>query len=152
MKNAIVCALLALTGSLCTAAGDAGTSGLRVLRVPLGSGTPANGPTTGTQEARWVADGDFHVPNHLPGHPTAASIWPREVEISCVQDVASGALVCDGYDVHPALGRGEYIYVRPVLRPPVAEPQPAPITEVIVVTPPCCCPPKAPPSLKKPRG
>lgn len=140
--------------------------GFRVLRVPLGSGTPVNGPTSGLQGARHVADGDFHVPNYLPGHPTAATIWPRELQVECVRDLSTQALMCDGYDVHPALGRGEYIYVRPVYRPeppapePVA-PAPAPAPqELIVITPPplppmpCCCTSVCPVPMqrKKPRG
>jgi len=153
MKKAIVCALLAMAGSVCHAAGEADTVIVRVVRVALGSGTPSNGPARGTQAARWVADGDYHVPNYLPGYPTAATIWPREVEVGCVQDASTGALICDGYDVHPALGRGEYVYVQPLVRQSRAEPEPLPVTEVIVVAAPCCCAPKTPPpTRKKPRG
>lgn len=115
-----------------------------VQRLPLGSGTPAAGPSLGHERARPVADASLHVPNALPGHPTAATLWPREVEVACDVDT-QGRWLCDGYDVHPALGRGEYVYVRPVRR----EPEP-----VVNVTCPCCTAPAAPPPVtrKKPLG
>jgi hypothetical protein len=127
VKQAIACALLGLAAGLCAAQDDEHGPGFGVRRVPLGSGTPQAGQMGGTQLARLVADGDYHVPNYMPGYPTAATIWPREVEVECVRDVSTGGLVCDGYHVHPSLGRGEYIYMQPVVRhePAPHAPEPA---------------------------
>ncbi|MEC4721650.1 hypothetical protein RY831_21000 [Noviherbaspirillum sp. CPCC 100848] len=100
-----------------------------VERLPFGSGTPANGAAVGTEPALHVMDGLYHVPNHLPGHPTAAVIWPREVPVECGPASVLADAVCSGYRVHPAVGRGEYLFVRPVakvLPPPPQEVVPEP--------------------------
>lgn len=98
---------------------------VRVAGVPLGSGLPSSGPVPQDAEAEGVADGDFHAPGMLPGHPTAAPLWPRVVHVPCRRDAAAGGdLRCAGYDVSPT--RGEYIYVRPVMVAPPPEPAPAP--------------------------
>jgi hypothetical protein len=104
-----------------------------IERVPFGSGTPAVGMTAGTAEALHVADGQYHAPNYLPGFPTAATIWPREVSVECTSDTV-GKLTCGGYGLHPGMGRGEYIFVRPTIRavPPPVEKQP-PMPEPTVV-------------------
>ena len=52
--------------------------------------------------------GVWHVPQYMPGYPTAATIWPRVVIIQCEGDV------CPGYEVTPELGRGEYLFFLPV--------------------------------------
>lgn len=107
-----------------------------IERLPFGSGTPAQAVTDGTEPARHVADGLYHVPNYLPGFPTAATIWPRELPVECTSD-AYGIPQCKGYEVLPAVGRGEYLFVRPVARvtpkpevkpqPPAPAPAPAPV-------------------------
>jgi hypothetical protein len=134
----------------CACAGEAGAAdyassafmpSFDVERMPFGSGTPAAGVTAGTEAAEHVADGLYHVPNYLPGHPTAATIWPREVPVECKAD-AWGQPICTGYEVLPALGRGEYIFVRPVVKPQPEPPRPAP-----PVPPP---PPPPPITHKKP--
>lgn len=107
-----------------------------VERLPFGSGTPAGGVTTGTESARVVADGLYHVPNYLPGFPTAATIWPRELPVECDTESGEDSPHCTGYRVLPAVGRGEYIFVRPyakpvkkvVAAPPPPPPQPVPVT------------------------
>ena len=104
---------------------------LRIAGVPLGSGIPLAGQVPESSVAEPVAGNHYHVPNYLLGYPTAAALWPREVQVPCRRDEASGDLTCAGYAVSPL--RGEYIYVRPV---------------VLEVTP----PPPAPPSHKKPLG
>jgi hypothetical protein len=106
-----------------------------IERIPFGSGTPAVGVTAGTDEASHVADGLYHAPNYLPGFPTAATIWPREVPVECTSD-AVGKLTCGGYDLYPGMGRGEYIFVRPTIRAVPAAPveQQLPMPEPAVVT------------------
>lgn len=112
-----------------------------VERLPFGSGTPAGGVTTGTETARIVVDGLYHVPNYMPGFPTAATIWPRELPLECDHDAHTNGPACSGYRVLPAVGRGEYIFVRPYTRP--APP-------AVVVQPPP--PPPPPATTKKPLG
>ena len=138
-SQAMACALLSLAAGLCAAQGDAHGIVVNVHRMPLGSGTPKAGQIGGTQLARLVAEGDYHVPNYMPGYPTAATIWPRGIEVECVRDASTDGLVCDGYAVHPSLGRGEYIYIRPLMH---AEPPPP--------MPPM--PTQPPVSRKRPRG
>jgi hypothetical protein len=145
VKSVIVSVLLAAAWGICAAA-DAGPSpsadGFEVERMPFGSGTPAATATLGTENARHVADGLYHVPNYLPGFPTAATIWPREIPIECEPD--------------PATGRGEYIFIRPVAKMTPPPPSP-PVVEVICQ---CCrCADPAPPpeqplpkARKKPLG
>lgn len=118
--------LAAAAGSGAAAAADLN---FEVERLPFGSGTPANGAAVGTEPALHVMDGLYHVPNHLPGHPTAAVIWPREVPVECGPASVLADAVCSGYRVHPAVGRGEYLFVRPVakvLPPPPQEVVPEP--------------------------
>lgn len=103
-----------------------------VERLPFGSGTPAGGVTSGTESAHAVVDGLYHVPNYMPGFPTAATIWPRELPVECDSDSADGSPRCTGYRVLPAVGRGEYIFVRPYAKPmqkAVAAPPPPPPPE-----------------------
>lgn len=116
---------------------------LEVDRLPFGSGTPAVGETDSTQAAEHVADGLYHVPNYLPGHPTAATIWPREVTIKCTRERGTERRFCSGYSVIPMVGRGEYIFVRPE---DVPEPQPP----VRIIEPPAPAP--LPRVTKKPLG
>jgi hypothetical protein len=137
VKSIITTALLALACNMCAAAGGAQVrfvDSFEVERMPFGSGTPAPAETVGTENADHVVDGLYHIPNYLPGFPTAATIWPREVPIECQADPATGRPVCGGYWVHPAVGRGEYIFIRPVVKP---APPPPP-------------PPKLPKARKKP--
>lgn len=116
-------AAMSLVLFACTAhaADDSGVR-IRITGVPLGSGIPAAGQAPADVDAQHVADDDFHAPNYLPGHPTAASLWPRVVRVPCRHDAKSGSLLCDGYDISPL--RGEYLYVRPfVPKPPPAPPR-----------------------------
>lgn len=156
MKSLISFVLLAAACNLCAAADlrvAAFVDSFAVERIPFGSGTPASAVTVGTENADYIVDGIYHVPNYLPGFPTAATIWPREVPIECEQDSVTGEPVCTGYRVHPAIGRGEYIFIRPVAKvePPPASP---PVVECH------CCKCEAPPlpplplpkARKKPLG
>jgi len=86
----------------------ADTPTLRIERMLFGSGLQN---ATGTDNAQQVGDyGVWHVPQYMPGYPTAATLWPRVVEVPCANDV------CRGYEVTPSLGRGEYLYFRPAGR------------------------------------
>ncbi|MDB5761757.1 MAG: hypothetical protein JWQ21_752 [Herminiimonas sp.] len=124
MKSIAIFALLAAASGACPAADFTALSvdnEFDVERMPFGSGTPATGATTGTQPAYHVVDGLYHVPNYLPGFPTAATIWPREVPIECEPDPVTGKPACTGYRIQPAMERGEYVFIRPVAKviPPV---------------------------------
>lgn len=102
--------IMALTVS---SAAFAGT--VTVKQTNLGSGMPGQ---SGTTEATPVMDGMYHAPQYMPGHPTAATIYPRVVDVECSKDGA--VLNCDGYNYEASLGRTEYLLVRPrVKSPPV---------------------------------
>lgn len=134
MKICIPFILLAATCSIAAAA----SNNFQIERMATGSGTPAVGETNGTETAEHVVDGLYHAPNFLPGFPTAATIWPREVPTTCELDRVTQRKICSGYRVIPAIGRGEYIFVRPVevpAPPPVtvsAPPEPKPPAPVTV--------------------
>lgn len=142
--------LFAAAGNACLAA-DVDTlkvgEHFQVERIPFGSGTPATATTLGTETAEIVVDGLYHVPNYLPGFPTAATIWPRELPIECESDPFTGGPSCTGYRVLPAVGRGEYLFIRPVMKP-VPPPPLIPVVESAVSPP----PPPLPIALKKPLG
>ena len=141
--------LFAAAGHICLAA-DGKTlevgEHVQVERITFGSGTPATAATVGTETAEIVVDGLYHVPNYLPGFPTAATIWPRELPIECEANAVNGAMSCTGYRVLPAVGRGEYLFIRPVMKP-----VPPPLTPVVA---PAVAPPTLPlpVALKKPLG
>lgn len=95
--------LLSLVALLSCAA-HAATPDLRIERRLFGSGLQN---ATGTENAQPVGDlGVWHAPQYLPGFPTAATIWPRVVEVHCVNGV------CGGYAITPEMGRGEYLFFR----------------------------------------
>lgn len=145
MKTILTSVLLAAACNLSAAADlhPSGDNTFQIERRPFGSGTPATAASTGTDTALSIADGLYHVPNYLPGFPTAATIWPRELPVECQSDFETGRPTCSGYQVLPAVGRGEYIFVRPI-----AKPVPVPAVPSVVVTP----PPPPPPTRKKPLG
>lgn len=65
--------------------------------------------------------GVYHAPQYMPGYPTAATIWARVIEVKCV------GLRCDGYNWSPEMGRGEYLFIKPVAA------QPFPVAERVLV-------------------
>ncbi|MDQ3059232.1 MAG: hypothetical protein M3R45_06850 [Pseudomonadota bacterium] len=79
-------------------------------RVPLGSGVPGN---EGVENAtRWDRD-IYHAPQYMPGYPTAATIFPRAVPVSCVE--TENGIQCKGYNWSRDMGRAEYLMIRPML-------------------------------------
>lgn len=90
---------------------------VNVSREALGSGTPES---HGMENAvNWDND-IYHAPQYMPGFPTAATLWPRVVDVQC-QKVGS-TYNCEGYHWMPEFGRGEYLMIRPVAKvivPPV---------------------------------
>lgn len=81
-----------------------------------------------------VVDGIYHNPQTmLPGHPTAATIWPRVVEVPCVK--VAGNTVCEPINWTPKMGRGEYLYFKPVVMQPPAPPTPPVPVYIPVPTP-----------------
>jgi len=86
---------------------------IEVANVPMGSGLPSMGQTSGYSEATPVSDGLYHVPGYLPYESTAGNVWPRVVNVRC--HIQAGVWYCTGYHIDGVLERGEDIYVRPVL-------------------------------------
>lgn len=101
-----------------------------IEREALGSGTPG---LSGYERAVPVLENNiYHAPQYLPGYPTAATIWPRVIEVPCVRQ--QSGLKCQGYHWTPAYGRAEYLFFTPKVVEPV---EPVVITkEVIVQSPP----------------
>ena len=115
MKQALLILALASTAAFGQAnSNEKVDQTLPVIRNQLGTGTPAPRLTVGTENARYVDDGYYHVPQDMPYYPTAAVIWPRVVELQC--EKIKGNLVCEGYHWAPKLGRGEYLFVVPKLK------------------------------------
>ncbi|MBC7501248.1 MAG: hypothetical protein H7315_12230 [Herminiimonas sp.] len=144
-------AILVLLAALCQvgAAADitmaTDNAHFQVERIPFGSGTPSSAVTLGTESAELVVDGLYHLPNYLPGFPTAATIWPRELPIECESDPVTGSPTCTGYRVLPAVGRGEYLFIRPVAKVVVRPP-------IVPVVAPMEPPEPMPLAVKKPLG
>jgi len=84
---------------------------IEIANVPMGSGVPSIGQSLGYSEAMPVADGLYHVPGYMPYQSSAATIWPRVVNVKC--DNQNGTWYCTGYHIDGVLERGEDIYVRP---------------------------------------
>jgi hypothetical protein len=115
---------LILTMALAGLAGSV-LAQVSVSREELGSGTPG---TKGYENAvKWEND-IFHAPQYMPGNPTAATIYPRIVDVKCLR--VSSAMKCDGYNWLPELGRGEYLMIRPVA---VEAPKTEVVTKTVVV-------------------
>jgi len=122
--------------------------GFAIKKQELGSGEPSKGFTEGLDVAAPVADGFFHVPGSMPGFPTAATLWPRVQPVDC--DQVGEKIICDGYNVNLAQGRGEYIYIQPNVRQQLIEREPHVEHPPIILPPmPTYTPPKI--FKKKPR-
>lgn len=122
MRKLFVAVLVMMSGSLFAA--------VSITNNPTGSGQPGGTAVEGATRVWSDTPNVMHAPQYLPGYPTAATIWPRVVDVKCVQ--ADSKLTCDGYNWTPELGRGEYLFFRPVI-------QPAPTIEYVTLPAP---PPK----------
>lgn len=108
---------------------------LPVIRNQLGTGTPSVMDTSGMENASYVDDGYYHVPQYMPNFPTAATIWPRVIEVGCKKTLAG--VVCDGYHWSPEFGRGEYLFFVPKMKeepviPKILPPAPSQIVYIEV--------------------
>ena len=79
-----------------------------INRTTLGSGTPGE---QGVEVGHVMPDKVYFTPQYMPGYPTAATIWPRVVEVNC--EGKDQSLVCEGYHWTPKMGRGEYLFYVP---------------------------------------
>lgn len=116
--------LLALAALLFASASFAQNVGIQ--RETLGSGTPGQG---GYERALPVLENDiYHAPQYMAAFPTAATIWPRIVEVPCTK--SGDVLKCQGYEWQPKYGRGEYLFFKAVVVEPV---KPVVVEKVIPV-------------------
>lgn len=98
---------------------------VQIQRNTLGSGQQG---VTGFESSTLVLDNDiFHAPQYMPYHPTAGTIYPRVVEVPCMKTF--GGLKCEGYNWLPKMGRGEYLFFKPVI---VEEPKPVIVEKTII--------------------
>jgi hypothetical protein len=115
MRYALLCLVFPLAAVLlqgrARAQSPAPPATVEIQRLYLGSGEPER---AGYENATFVVNDVYHVPQYLPGWPTSRSIWPRVVDVPCTA-LASGGLRCQGYSWTPAMGRAEYLYFRPML-------------------------------------
>lgn len=115
----------ALALMLAVASITAMAQSVSVERHELGSGQPG---VVGSESAQQWSNDIFHAPQYMAGYPTAATLWPRVVDVDCV--TTDKGLHCKGYNWLPELGRGEYLMIRPVVT--VAQ-KPEVITNTLVV-------------------
>lgn len=101
-------------------------SNVSVVRNDLGTGVPGQ---QGVENAFKMPEGTYHVPQYLPGTPTAATIYPRVVEVNCNRTV-DGSLTCNGYNWTPDMGRAEYLLIKPRVVQPV---QPVVVEKTVTV-------------------
>lgn len=120
-KVTALMAILAASSAFAQAPNEVANTGARtdlqtlpVTRNQLGTGTPAPMITVGAETAVYVDDGYYHIPQYLPNHPTAATIWPRVVQVEC--EKVDGKIVCGGYNWTSKLGRAEYIMIIPYMK------------------------------------
>ena len=122
-------AIMVVAASATAAAQD-----VSIKTETFGSGTPGNG---GFENATKVFENDIYfAPQYMAAFPTAATIWPRVVDVPCVRvgtvivasvnkdGIVAGQtetpkLKCDGYNWTPKMGRGEYLFFRPQVIEPV---------------------------------
>ena len=112
-------------------ASSAFAADVEVSRKGLGLGTPGTKlQNVGVENAKPVNTSPdvLHTPQYLAGFPTAATIWPRIVEVPCKD--SKGILACEGFHWTPDMGRGEYLFVTPKV---VAEAEPKIIERTVLV-------------------
>jgi len=123
--------------------GAASAQTVIVKNEELGSGTPNSGFPEIQHQYNAVADkwdpreGIFHAPQYMPGYPTAATIFPRVLDVECVSNGKTSnddlihdrdAIKCNGYHWLPEMGRGEYLFIRPHL---VNTPPPVVVEKIV---------------------
>lgn len=104
-----------------------------IERNTLGSGEQG---VKGFENSTLVLDNDiYHAPQYMAAFPTAATIWPRVVDVACIRvgtsveatygkdgqvtgAFAQPMLKCEGYEWTPKMGRGEYLFFRPHVQEP----------------------------------
>jgi hypothetical protein len=120
---------------------------IAVAAIVMSFGAAAQMPTTIQVEKRLLGSGEqnisvqnaprfenaqmvgnygvYHAPKFMPYYPTSATIWPRVVEVKC------RGTQCEGYNWLPEMGRGEYLFIRPVQMAVAPTPVPVVIERVI---------------------
>ena len=131
-------ALVVLAGSAMAQVG--------VHRVENGSGQPN---ATGIENADKWDQGVYHAPQYMPGYPTAATLWPRVIDVPCTK--VSGTIICNGYNWTPDMGRGEYLMIHPMIAEPVKPAEPIVVTNTITKIIVTEVPAPLPLSTKKPK-
>lgn len=111
-------ALMVLAGSAMAQVG--------VHRVENGSGQPN---ATGIENAEKWDQGVYHAPQYMPGYPTAATLWPRVVDVPCTK--VGDKVICNGYSWTPDMGRGEYLMIHPMIAEPA---KPTVVTNTVTNT------------------
>jgi hypothetical protein len=111
---------LILIAALIGFAGSVLAQEVTITREELGSGQVN---TTGVENATNWDNDIYHAPQYMPGHPTAATLYPRVVDVECTRSTTG--LNCKGYHWTPDMGRGEYL----MIHPHIVEPQ-----EPIIIT------------------
>jgi hypothetical protein len=108
-----------------------------IVRQQMGSGTPG---FTGLEPATHVGEGIYHAPQYMAAYPTAGVLWARVIDVECAKQ--ADVFICDGYNWSPALGRGEYLFIRPTAKAPAAVVEkvvpvmvPGPVREVYIEVP-----------------
>jgi hypothetical protein len=96
--------------ALVALAGVSMAQSVTVERHNLGSGSPE---AKGRENAAQWDNNIYHAPQYMPGHPTAATLYPRVVDVPCVQTPTG--MDCSGYSWMPEMGRAEYLMIRPVM-------------------------------------
>jgi len=117
-KLILIAALIGLTGSVMA-------QNVTVAREALGSGQPES---KGVENAAKWDNNVFHAPQYMPGYPTAATLYPRIIDVPCT--ATGNTLSCKGYNWLPELGRGEYLMIRPTV---VVAEKPQVITKIVTV-------------------
>lgn len=110
--------------ALVVMAGSAMAQTVEVGREALGSGTPG---AQGFENATKWGNDIYHAPQYMPGFPTAATLWPRVIDVQCTK--VGNVLNCDGYHWLPELGRGEYLMIRPIVK---VDQKPQVVTKTII--------------------
>jgi hypothetical protein len=123
MKRLILALMMLAAGTAAHAtdsALDAGVppkgwpNAIYVQNVPLGSGIPMPGLTSGYSKAEYTSGGLYHVPGYLPGQPISLAIPAKVVQLHCAQQAIGW--VCGGFSIDPAIARGENILIQPIFQ------------------------------------